>query len=79
MKLSGFPALLTNAGRCGTRARMFNMAALHFVLALRQSSRTPPAFAPLLGDFHGAPCRNAITAINSAIFLFCDRVVPPES
>ena len=60
---AGSPALLANAGRCGTRARMFNMAALDFVLALKQSSRTTPAFALLLGDSHGDPvsqrdCRN---------------------
>jgi len=34
---------------------MVNMAALYFVLALKQSSRTTPAFAPLLGDSHGGP------------------------
>jgi hypothetical protein len=34
---------------------MFNMAAFDFVLALKQSSRTTPAFAPLLGDSHGDP------------------------
>ena len=35
---------------------------IKFVLALKQSSRTAPAFVPLLGDSHGALCRNAMTA-----------------
>ena len=65
--LTGCPALLTNAGRCGTRARSSNVLMVWFVLALRQSSRTSPAFAPLLGDSHGAPCRNATTEINLVI------------
>ena len=65
--LTGCPALLTSAGRCGTRARSSNVLMVWFVLALRQSSRTSPAFAPLLGDSHGAPCRNATTEINLVI------------
>ena len=61
----GFPALLANAGRCGTRARSGGALMVQFVLALRQSSRTSPAFAPLLGSSHGAPGITATTANKS--------------
>ena len=53
--LTGYPALLTNAGRCGTRARSGITQMVFFVLALRQSSRNAPVVSALLGDSHRDP------------------------
>ena len=65
--LTGCPALLASEGGCGTRARRDNKHVVSFVLALRQSSRTSPAFAPLLGSSHGAPVSLRRPQINPVI------------
>ena len=65
----GFPALLTNAGRCGTRGSNLRVRKwFRSRSPLKQSSRTSPAFAALLGDSHGGPGHFTTTENKTGVF-----------